>query len=282
MIDIHAHILPGIDDGPADLDISLELCMSAYNRGVDIIIATPHYWHAVYQPLRHEVMEKIDLLTNELKKRKISIKVLPGMEVYLDVELPNWLKSKKIYTLGDAGKYVLVELPPQIFPSYTEIVLCKLLAMGITPILAHPERNAQIISNPKLLYRLLEEGVLLQITAGSLIGLFGKSSEQAAKLFLKCNWVDFIASDCHGKQRPYIFTEGVKVAEEIIGKDKTKLLVTENPYRVITGKPINTEKNLENMDYLIEKTKKDRKFVFNMNNYKFIKKISNLFKKINL
>ena len=106
--------------------------MSAYNRGVDIIIATPHYWHAVYQPLRHEVMEKIDLLTNELKRRKIFIKVLPGMEIYLNVELPNWLKSKKIYTC-------------------------------------------------------------------SLIGLFGKSSEQAAKLFLKCNWVDFIASDCHGK-----------------------------------------------------------------------------------
>jgi protein-tyrosine phosphatase len=232
MIDIHTHILPQLDDGSPDIETSLEMARQASQQGVTTLIATPHYWPGVYQPRWGEVLEKTSQLNNELANQGINVKVLPGMEVRLDMDLPKWLEQGTIGTLNNTGKHLLVELPHQSLPSYTEMVLCKLLAKGITPILAHPERNQAVIADPNQLYDMLEKGVLVQITAASLIGAFGRRAQHTAKLMLEHGWVHFIASDCHDiVKRRYIY-------QEVVAADKTKALVQANPLKVLEGKQI--------------------------------------------
>ncbi|MTI80480.1 MAG: phosphotransferase [Firmicutes bacterium] len=241
MIDIHTHILPAIDDGSPDLSTSCQIIITAATEGVTKIIATPHYWPGVYQPHWREVLQKTEQLNNELSKKGNSITILPGMEVHLDIELPRLLEKGIIGTLNNTGKYLLVELPAQSFPHYSEMVLCKLLSLGITPILAHPERNSEVINNPEILYSLLEKGVLIQLTAASITGAFGRRAMQTSTLMLEYGWVHFIASDCHDiDKRPYVFLNGIEKAETILSKNEVELITRENPEKLIAGEDILT------------------------------------------
>lgn len=239
MIDIHAHVLPGVDDGATDLAMSLEMCALASDQGITTLVATPHYWPGVYWSCRQDILKKTVFLNCELQQRGNRLKVLPGMEVFLDIDVHKRVSDGAIVTINDTGKYLLVELPWHSLPPYTEIILCRLQTMGITPILAHPERNSKIINEPGLLYGFLEKGILVQVTAASLTGAFGKSVQDTTRLLLEHEWAHFIASDSHDPvKRPYLFTEAVAIAEKFLGKERVQALVLENPLKVIEGTPI--------------------------------------------
>ncbi|MBO8138746.1 MAG: phosphotransferase [Desulfotomaculum sp.] len=270
MIDIHTHVLPGIDDGAGDINVSINICSMAEKQGVTTILAAPHYWPGIYQPSWENIINKTNLLNEELQKKGLEVEILPGMEVHLDMDVPIWLEKGIIGTLNNTGKYLLVELPVNSIPHYTEMVLCKLLSMGVIPILAHPERNGKIIANPRVLYNWLDKGVLVQITAGSLTGAFGRRVERTSKLLLEHNWVHFIASDCHDTdKRPYIFKEGLSAAEAIVGEEKAQALVLENPIKVIKGESIPTAPK----EFNLAGNKKKGNFYT-----KLIKKISGILK----
>ncbi len=164
--------------------------------GVKVIIATPHYSEAVTP----ELVTNLALELNErLAQADISLRVAPGMEAYLDPEIPELLRTGQIQLIGDNS--LLVELPMNHLPLYTDEVLFKVMVMGYRVILAHPERNRQVVENPELVYDWVSQGILVQVNSGSLLGSFGSEVRTTCEVLLKANLVHFIGSDAHSSVR---------------------------------------------------------------------------------
>ena len=239
MIDIHAHILPAIDDGPKELVTALEMARQAEKDGIKTIIATPHVIAGEFDLTKEKILAAVNAFNVELKNNNLNLVILPGAENYLDLDLVQKAKDDKLMTLSDGGKYILVELPMQTFPPYAEQVFFELRLLGLTPILAHPERNLKLMENPELVYRLVSRGVLMQINATSLTGAFGKTVAKTAKLFLENNWVHFLATDCHScRTRGPRLKEALNIVSNMVGKEKAEELVLINPQKVIDGEDI--------------------------------------------
>lgn len=238
MIDIHSHILPGLDDGPADRDSFLQMAYIAIEEGIHTIIATPHIIPGVYNNDTATILSKVVEANKILAEHHIDTKIIPGAEHYLDDNFRRSIQENKLCTINNLGKHVLVEFPMSEIPLYADDILFEIQLKGITPILAHPERNAGVLRNPAHLYKLLSKGVLLQINASSLSGHFCNSVTSMAKTLLEHDWVHFIASDAHsaGVRSPKI-SDGLKIVREIIG-EKADQLVIDNPQMLIKGKEI--------------------------------------------
>lgn len=239
MIDIHCHILPSLDDGPQDMAESLQMARSAVQEGINTIIATPHCIPEVYFTEQSMILQKVAMLQERLAGAGVPLQVLPGMEVYLTLDVPERLRKGSALTLNGQGTYVLLELPMNSVPSYAEQVIFEIMLQGKKPILAHPERNKEIIENPLILQRLIEKGCLVQITSGSLTGLFGSKIQQSTEEFVRLGWVDFIASDAHHPlKRPIMLKDAWLAASNLIGEAGARELLMGNPEKVIKGEPI--------------------------------------------
>ncbi|MGI6227395.1 MAG: tyrosine-protein phosphatase [Peptococcales bacterium] len=197
MLDIHCHILPGIDDGPATWEQSLEMAYLASEDGIRKIVATPHFIKGSYEPPVQEVLYLTEELNKRIKKENLDLEILPGMEVYLESDLPEMFRKGEILTLNNAKKYLLVEFPSDSIPSHSERVLYELRLQGIMPILAHADRNQVILQDPQKLFPLVESGLLTQVTTSSLEGHFGSKCQEIANLLLKHKLAHFIATDAH-------------------------------------------------------------------------------------
>jgi len=196
--DMHIHALPGVDDGAADWEESVEMARQAAACGVTHIAVTPHYLPGVYEadpPLIRE-------LTREFRRRTgaagISLEVLEGSEVFLSVEVPDLLRKGSLMTLGDEGSHLLVELPASEFPSWTAEVLFRVRLQGVVPVLAHPERNRVLQQKPDLLGDLVRQGMLVQVEAGSIMGVHGRRAQAVAERWIRQSWVHMLGSDAHG------------------------------------------------------------------------------------
>ena len=239
LIDIHAHILPGVDDGAGNGAEAVEAARLAFSLGVEHIVATPHVIPGVYRNDRNTVLEAVAGLQRLLDEQGVSVQVFPGAEYYVEPDLPEKAGRGELVTLNNQGRHVLVELPIQSIPGYVDRVLFDLLVQGVTPVLAHPERNAVLAKEPDRMYQLIQKGVLVQVTAGSLVGMFGREVRAAAVLFVRQRWVHFVASDLHGPGgRLSSFLEAVDVLDGMVGAEARKLLVAENPRRVLDGLPV--------------------------------------------
>lgn len=228
MIDIHAHILPGLDDGAQDFDTAIAMARIAVKDGIKSIIATPHVIKGAYDNSRLDIIKETDNFNRVLKENKILLNIMPGAEYRLEPELLEKLEKGEILTLNDTGRYLLVELPATYVPPFAETVLYKLQLKGVTPILAHPERNEEFMDNPLLLKEMADRGILMQVTAGSLIGIFGKKVQSFALSIIKNGWAAVIASDAHstGRRSPIL-----SAACAIIEKNLPKVLAEEICYR---------------------------------------------------
>lgn len=198
MIDFHCHILPGIDDGAGDWDESIEMGRWLAGQGVTGVVATPHYLEGYYTPAAEEVLAKTDELQKRLAKAGINLRVYPGCEAMITPELPELVRKGRVLTVNNGGKYLLVELPFMEIPIYTEDVLFRLRLNGITPIIAHPERNDILAADPGELVSLIRKGCLAQVNAGSFEGLYGRKAEKAAQKLARAGAVHFLGSDLHG------------------------------------------------------------------------------------
>lgn len=210
MIDIHVHILPGMDDGPSTMDEALEMARVAVLNGIGTIVATPHCLNGVYDNWRDDILSACAELNAELAGRDIPLTVLPGSEVRLSPEVTDALASGRLMTMNDKGRYISLELPEQFIPEATINFINHLRNMDITPIISHPERNPAIQHNIQLLRDIVGAGALTQITAGSLTGGFGEKALKCCLQITDQRLAHFMASDAHsaGRRPPLLDTPG--------------------------------------------------------------------------
>lgn len=197
--DLHCHILPGMDDGVSSWDEAIAMAENAVKSGAYRIVATPHVMRGVYSSTPDDIKTKVSELKARLWDSGIPLAVTPGAEVYLASGTAREYRAGKLQTIGDSG-YILVELPPTHFPGYARSELHNLRAAGGGVILAHPERNREICRNRDIILELRDSGVLFQINAGSVTGVFGAEARDCAEFLLNEGLVHFIGSDAHSGQ----------------------------------------------------------------------------------
>ncbi|MEO4053447.1 CpsB/CapC family capsule biosynthesis tyrosine phosphatase [Solibacillus sp. CAU 1738] len=236
MIDMHSHILWNVDDGPKTLDLTMRMMEQAVKEGISVIIATPHSHHPQYNVDYNSVRNLTERLQYELLENNIPLTIYTGHEVRLSGKIMLLYKEKQIHTLANSN-YMLLELPSYNIPNYTISIIRELLSEGITPIIAHPERNKAIAERPILLERLIYEGAKAQITAGSLAGYFGRTLQKLSLNLVKANLIHTYGSDVHNlTSRPYLFDKGLSYLEKKKELDAVDILL-ENNYRIIENKP---------------------------------------------
>jgi protein-tyrosine phosphatase len=239
MIDLHCHILPGLDDGPQTMEESIQMCRIAYQDGIRTIVATPHTLNGVYQNGLLTTLSKVKELDSELRTHhsELTLTILPGSDVHLCETTLQQVDQGEAITIGDGGKYIMIEFPSQAIPYQAERVLFQLLGRGLIPIISHPERNLEIGRRPERYDEIIKMGCFGQVTAMSLTGEFGPKVRQWAEKLLKSWLVHFIASDAHSPNgRPPILSAAVKAAAKIVGKKEAEKMVTEYPKAILEGR----------------------------------------------
>ncbi len=229
MIDIHCHILPAIDDGPATLAEALDMARLAVADGVETIFATPHISPQGLQ--REEVLAATTALQEAVAAAGFDLRLLPGGDCssHLDTDA-------LCANLMHNGPYLLLEFPHTYLPGDAAEQVFELTTHGIIPVITHPERNADVLRDPKRLEPILEAGGLVQMTCQSLTGGFGAESRACARHFLRQGYVHFLASDGHSASwRKPVLSAGYKVATRLIGVARANALVMDNPARLISG-----------------------------------------------
>ncbi len=240
-VDIHCHLLPGIDDGAEDWDESLAMAELAVADGMQTIICTPHQLGNHRQNLAVDIRERVRHLDTLLRQQGIPLRVLPGADVRVEPDLSARLQADEVLTLADRGRHVLLELPHELYLPL-EPILDALRGWGIQGILSHPERNRGILRQPSLLSPLVAAGCLMQVTAGSLLGTFGPSVQQLAQTILREGRCHFLATDAHGAtaRRPRL-QAAYRRAAELVGGAAADVMCCENPSRVIRGESVPTK-----------------------------------------
>lgn len=236
MIDLHCHILPGIDDGAKNIEDSLDMARKAVSEGITHILATPHYKNGHWDNEKKDILILVDELQQELDARDIPLTIFPGQEVRINGELFEELGEDKIQFIDESNQYVLIEFPTPAIPAYTESLFFELQKMSITPIIVHPERNREVLKDPNVLLPFIEKGVLAQLTAASYTGGFGKSIQKLSKQLIEANLVHFIASDAHNiSSRSFYMKEAFQMLEKEFGRAKCE------EYQQVTKDIVNGE-----------------------------------------
>jgi protein-tyrosine phosphatase len=237
MIDLHCHLLPGVDDGARDLEEALAMARLAAADGIRAIVATPHVMNGLYHHTREELQAHFTRLKEYLDAQGLPLALYLGADIHLSPGLIQNLERQELPALNNQ-RYLLLELPAFALPSALHEILFGLRARGFIPIITHPERNAAIQKNPEQAAELSRFGALFQVTAMSLTGEFGKVVQACAAALLEKGLVQVLATDAHSREgRPPILSAGVRAAEKLIGKDAALRLVTAHPERVLAGAP---------------------------------------------
>lgn len=238
MVDLHNHILPGLDDGAEDWQQSLAMARLAVDDGVTGIVCTPHWISGFYDNAPETILSHLEAFRRKLDEEQIPLSVYPGAEIRLDIDLVEKIKSNEVLTLNDTGKYVLIEFPDLILPNNMNQLFWELQSNDVTPVLSHPERHGHLMRNAPLIYRWVEMGVLVQITSASLLGRFGSEVQKFAVFLLTHNLAHILATDAHGlKMRTPRLAEGLNAAVSMVGEDLAHRMVTETPLSIIQGEP---------------------------------------------
>jgi len=237
LTDLHCHLLPGIDDGARDLDQALAMARIARADGISTVVVTPHHLNGVYRNPAERVRAALRALQDELDRAGVMLRLLPGAELHLVPELPDALASGEALTLADRGKAALVELPVHTVPVGAEHLLEQILAQGITPVIAHPERNSELRRHPERLDEWVAFGCLAQVTAQSCSGKFGDGALEAARVMIRSGSVHVIASDAHRDRRrvPRI-TTARQAVHEWVGDAAAGLLLRDFPTALAQGR----------------------------------------------
>lgn len=250
IVDLHCHILPGVDDGSPDLGHSLNLAKDAVKDGVTHILATPHHLDNEYVNHAQDIVKAAADFQEQLDANGINLRVFPGQEVHINGDLP----QKYDDLLGiDANKhYMLLEFPHGNVPGYAKRLIFDLKKQGITPVICHPERNHEIQENLDLLYDFISDGALAQITATSYVGGFGSHVAEISKKLVEHNLVQIVASDAHTlKGRKFVLSEALNQIAEDFGEKKA-MQFEKNAEALINGQRVSAGE--------ISKVKKKKRF----------------------
>lgn len=243
MIDIHAHILPGLDDGAQTWEEALTMARMAVADGIRTMVASPHlYQNRVVDNEKINNKETILVIVNQFKQKLmdegIDLEIVPGCDTPLCFELLRLMDDGLLLTINDLNRYLLLELPDTSFPPATEQVCFRLQSKGITPIITHPERNFIIQEMPDKIGRLLDMGCLVQVTSSSLLGVFGRRVAKFTRQMLKKGYVHMVATDAHDtRRRPPVLSTAVEALSGLVGKDQARAMVTVIPEKIVRGEP---------------------------------------------
>ena len=242
MFDLHSHILPGLDDGAKTLEEAVEMVRMAAGDGTRAILATPHS-RDVQEAAAHEtVREKVDELRKEAKRQGIDIEILLGMENHMTPDLLELVDRGEGYPIN-GHNYILVELPFTIYPNYADELLFQLQLRGLTPLIAHPERQEAIQRDPDIMEGLVQRGILGQVTAMSITGKFGSEAQKSAHTLMRRNLVHVIASDGHRPKGPRtpVMAEAVTYAAKIVGPERADAMAVLVPQAILEGRTVDLE-----------------------------------------
>lgn len=239
MIDLHSHLIPAIDDGPADMPSALAMARLAVANGISHMVCTPHIHPGRYENDAASIRRACAAFAAALAEAAIPLRVSAAAEVRFGGELLTGALDGSIPFLGQwqDRRVLLLEFPHGELPFGAERMTQWLLAQGIVPLLAHPERNKGLLRQPSRLKPFLEQGCLLQLTAGSLAGQFGEPVRRLAHALLEQGVVTILASDAHNLQhRPPELAAGLEQAARIIGERQAERLVVDSPWQIAQGR----------------------------------------------
>jgi len=246
MIDMHSHIIFNVDDGSVDLAESMEMIRNARAVGFTDIVATPHYINNTeFNSMASINAEILNELKREIAKEQLGTYLMLGNEAFLDMDLVEDLKNKKVATLNDT-LYVLLEIPRHrvIFENLLSFIF-ELQVNGYYVVLAHPERYDFVIDNPQIISELIERDVLIQLNLLSLVGNYGKEIKDTAMSMLKHNMVHFIGSDAHNPKFYKMCEESLDILRDTVGEEKFIEITESNPHHVLSNEVLYPDAPLE-------------------------------------
>ncbi|WP_100405642.1 tyrosine-protein phosphatase [Bacillus solitudinis] len=238
MIDIHSHILPNIDDGAHSIDEAINMAKQAEEQGIYTMVATPHHRNGTYNNSKLEIENHVVSLKSIFNEKGLNLNIVPGQEIRIYGELMQDIEEQQQLLTLNHTNYILVELPSDHVPAYTSRLLYDLQLAGIQPVIAHPERNSEIVQRPDKLYNLIKQGMLAQLTASSLTGRFGKNIKKFSEQLVDHQLVHFIASDTHNTTtRPNDLREAFNLVEQKFGT-QTAYYLQENAETLVYGEAV--------------------------------------------
>lgn len=233
MIDTHAHILPGIDDGCPNLEAAVKIAKIAAKQGVTTIIGTPHANDGVYNCVAEDIFTKCGLLNSALQKEKVAVEILPGAENRITHDMIGRWEQDSFISLGDSASAILLELS-NMFILEGVIRIVKLLReRGVIPIIAHPERNPLLMKDTQMIKTLVYEGAKLQLTASSITGDFGKVVTKTVTTICDLDAVYCVGSDIH-PGRKYRMAKAHKKLRKIGGEQWADKIMIHNPASIVS------------------------------------------------
>jgi len=238
MIDLHCHYLPGIDDGAATLEEALGLARASVANGIVHAVMTPHIHAGVFENRKSEIERHVELFRKALKVARIPLSISLGGEVRIGHELIELMEQDEIPFLGQLGsdRVMLLELPHGNVPVGADRLVAWLRARGIRPLIAHPERNKDVMRSLEKIRPFIEAGCLLQVTAGSITGRFGPQAQLRAREMLKQDWVFAVATDAHNlEHRPPELAEAHEAVASLLDAGEADLLTRANPAKLVWG-----------------------------------------------
>lgn len=238
MIDVHSHILPGVDDGAKDMDMSIEMARMYLENGYEKVIATPHWIEHAGTANMEENSEVLSSLQEALEQNNIPLEVRLGNEFFIAPDLFRYVDGGEGAAMSGSS-YILIELPIREYPRYTESVLFDLQLKGYRPIIAHPERYEVFREDPNKLRELIKKGIYTQMNFHSITGLYGKEVQKQAVEFLEHGFIHMIGTDAHssGRRSPDI-GEAYSVLEELVGKEEAVELTKKRAEQMIEDRSI--------------------------------------------
>ncbi len=241
MIDIHHHLLWALDDGSSSMETSVEMAKIAAADGITHVVCTPHAnGQYTYEP--HVITERIEELQRHLDRETIALKLGRGCDFHMSYENIQDAKLEPTRFSINGYGYLLVEIPDYGVPRGLTDIFYQLQLAGLTPILTHPERNPTLQSDQGRMVEWLQHGVLVQVTAGSVMGRMGKQAERMAHELLANRWVHFLATDAHNTTtRPPKMREAFDLVARKYGPEYAHLLCVSNPLAAFHGKPLSPQ-----------------------------------------
>jgi len=242
VVDLHTHLCPDLDDGAQDEDEFLRMAETAVQEGIRTVVCTPHHLNGVYVNPANRVLKAEERARALLLEREIPLQVRAAQEVHLSIEVFSAIANDEILFLdGEKGRYLLLELPHRI-PSDIDRWVYELRLRGIVPVLAHVERYAYFRERPQRLFALVEEGAVLQVTAGSFSGAFGEDVRTFALRLAENGWVHLVASDAHRAfgRRGFHLAEASQILERILGPEEVAAIYT-RAEEILSGREIFVE-----------------------------------------
>jgi protein-tyrosine phosphatase len=238
VIDLHTHLLPGVDDGAKTVDEAVAMVRVARENGIAAMVATPHRNAWSYWADRSDGERRLADVVDACARAGLTVRLALGSEAYMAPDLVEQVRRGQVWTIN-GGRYLLVEWPYEQYPPYSEQVLFDLQIKGLCPIVAHPERYRVVRRDVAVLAPLVERGMVVQVTASGLLGKDGPEVQRIAETLLVRNLAHLLASDAHGPtRRPPLLRAARERASELVGEARAQAMVQDGPEQVLENRTL--------------------------------------------